>query len=65
MKAFRLSLLLAACLVLVVILSPIFSAPLDENGRPVLFDDEDEFCAVPENESELDSEICSISPGLT
>lgn len=44
MKAFHLLLLLIAGILLVLIFCPLFSTPLDENGRPVLFNDDDEFC---------------------
>ncbi len=63
MKAFRLLLLLAAGLLLVVIFRPLFSIPFDKNGRPVLFDDDDEFCAVPYSEVHLETEGRVVSSG--
>ncbi len=63
MKAFRLFLLLAAGILLVVIFRPLFSTPLDENGRPILFDDDDEFCAVTCSEVQLEAEGRGVSSG--
>jgi|GEM_PF-5101249 len=47
MKAFRLFLLLAACLVTAWVFLNIRCIRLDEKGKPVLLNDEEE-CAVPE-----------------
>lgn len=63
MKALLIFLLLAVCLLTAEILLPALNIPIDENGIPVLLDDnEDESCFFPAGEDE--PQIGEVSPKL-
>lgn len=61
MKAFRLFLILAACLLIAEILRPIFSIPFDKNGPLFLIEGDDEMCAVPHDADKSNSPTRTIS----